>query len=399
MQSIFPLKGAVQHYAWGGTDFIPELLNLKNTDLKPFAELWLGAHPKGPSLVETKEGQISLKDFIESNSKEYLSAGLIEKFGQNLPFLLKILDVKKMLSIQVHPSKKAAEKGFAAEQEKGVPVDAFNRNFRDTNHKPELMWALTDFWLLHGFRKEEEIETILQSIKEFTGLLEVFRKKKSIAVLYQYIMEMPQSKVNEILEPLKERLASVKAMGLLDKNHPDFWAQRAFEDFTKEGNYDRGVFSIYLLNLVFLKKGEVIFQDSGILHAYLEGVNVELMANSDNVLRGGLTPKYIDVPELMKHLHFESVVPNILTPTSSDGMEWLVKTPAPDFELSAIELTDGQKYSRKVTQSPEIYLILEGKFELKDNLSFSKGEAFFVPAASEFEMTGQGFVFKASVPY
>lgn len=398
MQSVYPLKGVVQHYAWGGAEFIPELLKISNPEKQPFGELWLGTHQKGPAIITSGDEKATLTDLISSSPENCLNEQVVKYFGNQLPYLLKILDVKKMLSIQVHPNKKAAEKGFAAEEASGPARDAFNRNFRDDNHKPELMWALTDFWLLHGFRSKEAITEILNNIPEFASLKSVFEPDQDIAALYQYVMELPQVEVNEMLEPLKQRLEVAEREGKLDKHHPDFWANRAFKDFTTEEGYDRGMFSVYFLNLVYLKKGEAIFQDSGILHAYLEGANVELMANSDNVLRGGLTPKYVDVPELMKHVHFKSIVPNISKPMPLSPVRSVVKTPAPDFELSCIELSDDQFYSRQQGNGPEIYIVMEGKITVDGTHEFSKGESFFVPDVAEIKVSGNGIVFCAGVP-
>jgi mannose-6-phosphate isomerase len=211
-------------------------------------------------------------------------------------------------------------------------------------------------------------------------------------------MEMPQQQVNEILEPLKNRLDQHNQKGLLKKDNPDFWAHRAFHDFTTDNNYDRGIFSVYLLNLVFVKPGEIVFQDAGILHAYLEGVNIELMANSDNVLRGGLTPKYVDVPELMKHVRFEPVVPQILNPVQDGGVRSRVETPAPDFQLSYLKFESDQKYQRPPNSGPEIYLVSAGEIKVDGGHSFRKGEAFFVPDFASLKMEGQGEVFCAGVP-
>ena len=396
MQSIYPLKGVVQDYAWGGFDFIPKLMGKENIQQNPWAELWLGAHPKGVSEIKVDEKWVRLDDFIQKDPLATLGKKSIQHLGENLPFLFKILDVRKMLSIQVHPNKKAAQEGFEKENKANIPLTAFHRNFRDTNHKPELMYALTDFWLLHGFKNKKEITEILNTIQEFNTLKDFFDKKESIADLYQHIMQLSQNQINTLLNPLQKRLSLSNKKGLLKKENPNFWANRAFQDFTQNDNYDRGIFSIYFLNLVFLKKGESIFQDSGILHAYLEGVNVELMANSDNVLRGGLTPKHIDVPELMKHVHFKAVSPEIINTNPISPVESTLKTTAPDFELAKISLKSKQKYIRSKGRGPEIYLIMEGTIK-GEGLSFNKGESFFTPDNAHFELTGNGILFRATI--
>jgi mannose-6-phosphate isomerase len=398
MQNVFRLKGVIQNYAWGGKTYIADLLDISPEQDKPYAEYWMGTHQKGPSVVEADGRWLPLPELIAQDRARMLGKYCMEHFQGKLPYLFKVLDVEKMLSIQVHPSKAAAEIGYYDEEKRGIPIKAFDRNFKDDNHKPELMWAMTDFWLLHGFRNPENIREILWQVPEFISLRTIFETTASIEGLYQHVMEMPQSHVNEILEPLKERLDDQSKKGLLKKANPDFWAHRAFLDFTTDNNYDRGIFSVYLLNLVFVKPGEVVFQDAGILHAYLEGVNMELMANSDNVLRGGLTPKYVDVEELMKHVKFEPVEPRILKPVRENGVRSRVITPAPDFQLSHLKFKAGQKYNRPVNSGPEIYFVTAGKISVEGGFVFRKGEAFFVPDAASVHMEGQGELFCAGVP-
>ena len=399
--AIYKLKGAVQHYAWGGIGFIPDLLNIENNAKEPFAELWMGTHIKGPANILTFKDSLSLKDFIEKAPEEKLGVQVANRFNKQLPFLFKILDVQKMLSIQAHPTKEEAERGFVRENKKGIPVTAANRNYRDANHKPEVMVALTNFWLLHGFKSIEGIKAVL-NIPEFRVLQKHF-KGENIFNLYKTIMEMPQAEVDAILQPLWKRLKPKYEAGQLKKEQADFWAAQAFMDYTFNGHYDRGIFSIYLFNLVNIKKGAGIFQAAGIPHAYLEGVNVELMANSDNVFRGGLTQKHIDVPELLKHLTFEPVSPKILKGTTISPVEKVYKTPAPDFELSQIKLSESAIYKKANCLSAEILIAIEGKGEVKaneKNLDFHKGTIFFVEAHTSYQISTETtcLFFKASVP-
>lgn len=327
MKPIYKLKGVVQHYSWGGTDFIPRLLDVDNKDKKPFAEYWLGAHPAAPAILE--EENRSLQQLIEQEPIQTLGETVASKFG-SLPYLFKILDVRQMLSIQVHPSKAAAEKEFALENEKGVPLSAPDRNYKDDNHKPELMVALSDFWLLHGFKPEEKLKAVLSSVEELKFLLPVF-KEGGYKGLYEEVMTMPQEKVAAVLRPLMEKLLPRYEAGKLQKSSEDFWAARAMLTFCKNDNYDRGIFSIYLFNLLHLTEGEAIYQAAGLPHAYLEGQNVEVMANSDNVLRAGLTDKHVDVPELMKHVVFEATHPQIIG--ASAAAEQSFAAPVEEFLL------------------------------------------------------------------
>lgn len=352
MKGVFSLKGVVKHYDWGGFSFIPALLKQDNGEKKPFAEYWMGTHPLGMAEIEFEKG----------------AKGGLDALAGQLPYLLKVLDVKNMLSIQVHPSKKDAEREFARENEAGIPVTAAHRNYKDANHKPEMMVALTDFWLLHGFRLEAELEQVLRTVPEFSGLLPVYLEG-GYAALYKTVMEMPAEEVFRTLDPLLKRIIPAYEEGRLDKSGADFWAARAALTYNHDEHADRGIFSIYFFNIVALKKGEGIFQDAGLPHAYLEGVNVELMASSDNVLRGGLTPKHIDVPELLKHVQCSATIPRILRPEPAGESELLFDTPVTDFRLSMFELKAGETVSF-TPDGVEILLLTQGMAELdtEDNL-------------------------------
>lgn len=380
MKSIYKLKGKVQNYAWGGKNFIPKLINYNNTENLTCAEYWMGAHPSASSILENGSEEILLKDLIDKYPTEILTEKVFKEFGE-LPYLYKILDVNDMLSIQVHPSKVEAIKGFEREELEGIDIKASNRNYKDKNHKPEIMIALGEFWLLHGFMSLNKIEQQLNNIKEFNVLLPLF-KSEGLKGLYKFLMELSQKEVDEILKPLIEKELYNKANNLLTKDMPGWWASKLFSNNIdiEIKNIDRGVFSIYLFNIVGLKKGEGIFQAAGVPHAYLEGQNVELMANSDNVLRGGLTPKHIDVPELMKHTIFEPIEPLILKGEDLDKLEKSYPCPVPDFAISKIELQAGLNYN-SLSTSPQIILALDGNCVVSannENIFIKSGEAFFI---------------------
>jgi len=399
---IFKLRGRVQHYTWGGMDFIPALLHLPNTDKKPFAEYWMGAHDNVPAEVILPDGsQQPLNAFVKQDAATALGAAVHQRFGR-LPYLLKVLDVKDMLSIQVHPTKKAAESAFAAENMKGTPLTAPNRNYKDDNHKPELMLALSDFWLLHGFKSPQALVTILMQTPELQFLVPLFDNKNYHA-LYETVMTMDQQEVDERLQPLLDRIVPLYEKGFLNRSQEDFWAARAAKTFCEPNKLDRGIFSVYLFNLVNLKPGEAIFQDAGIPHAYLEGQNMEIMANSDNVLRGGLTNKHIDVPELMHHTKFEEVIPDILKGTAGAVPgETIFPTPAADFELRRLVLQPGAPVSLTATTA-EIFFVYEGAVKAADGnneISLNKGEAMLTTAGAAFALqaTQDAVVFRATVP-
>lgn len=396
MQSIYQLKGKLQHYSWGGYDFIPELLHTWNEKDLPVAEYWLGAHPAHSSTLEADGEPLSLFDFIEKNKEKVLGKRAAQNFD-GLPYLFKVLDVRQMLSIQVHPSKEAAEAGFKKENILGIELSAPNRNYKDRNSKPEQMIALSDFWLLHGFRPENELKKILLSIPEFKSLNNVFIQS-GYKGLYQTVMRYSNDEVNATLKPLADRIVPLYKENKLVKSDENFWAARAIESFCKNDIYDRGIFSIYFLNLVYLKKGEGIFQPDGLPHAYLEGQNVEVMANSDNVLRAGLTDKYIDVEELMSQVQFVPTHPKILNPINDAGLY-----PAPVEEFSLYQHTMVCSDARIVTDSAEIIFIYEGEMTIKGNegtLYGSKGESFFIVAGTDASLAVETncTFFRVSVP-
>ena len=390
---LYPLQGAVQHYAWGGYNYIPQLLGINNPDSQPFAELWMGTHHRGAAKLKVDKEEVKLADWIEQHPEGLGGKG--RHFGK-LPFLFKVLDVKEMLSIQSHPNKAQAEVGFQKENELGIPLDARHRIFKDDNHKPEVMVALTDFWLLHGFKSVEALGEVLNFIPAFHPLQAHF-SGKDIFALYKAVMELPQESVDEMLAPLQVALSK----GDFSKNEPQYWAKKAFETHQLEGgHYDRGIFSIFFFNLVYLKAGQGIYQGAGIPHAYLEGVNVELMANSDNVFRGGLTPKHIDVPELLKHLIFDPVVPKILEGEHIADFELAYKTPAPDFQLNRISLKAGEVYEQQGSDVPQILIVLEGTAIDNTEKKWNKGASCFAPAGANYKLKAaeDSLIFKACLP-
>jgi mannose-6-phosphate isomerase len=372
MKSMYKIEGVVQPYSWGGTDFIPQLINKKNEEQKPFAEYWLGTHPAAPAML-TKEN-LSLQELIASHPKETLGESVAAKFG-SLPYLFKILDVKGMLSIQVHPSKAVAEEEYEKENEKGIPLTAPDRNYKDKNHKPELMVALSDFYLLHGFKPVEKLSAVLNRKEELKFLLPVFQQG-GYKALYEEVMTMPQEKVDEVLRPLLNKIIPLYKEGALQKADEDFWAARAALAFCKNNSIDRGIFSIYFFNVLHLKEGEAIYQAAGLPHAYLEGQNVEVMAASDNVLRAGLTDKHVDVPELMRRVNFEATHPNIIPATNY--FEQSFAAPVEDFFLLKYTIKESLSLS---PQNGTTVFVYGGSAKASANdeaIDLKRGEALFL---------------------
>jgi mannose-6-phosphate isomerase len=398
MNTAYKLQGIHRHYEWGGNTFIPQLMHVDNAIGKPFAEYWMGAHPSAPAMVETAEGLMALDQMIQENKVAFLGAKTAAQFGA-LPYLFKILDVEKMLSIQVHPSKENAKKGFSKEQQAGVPIDATNRNYKDQNHKPEVMVALSDFWLLHGFMPAIALKERLSSLAPLQILLPEFGQD-DYAGLYSHFMRLDQTATDKILKPLLEIAVHEVAAGKVDKTHPHWWANKYYGGIVPSSNIDKGILSIYILNIVNVPKYQGVFQGAGLLHAYLEGQNIELMANSDNVLRGGLTPKHIDIEELLQHIQFEPTYPSILKGDFTSSNELQFPCPVPDFGLTKITITPGETYTNK-TSSFEMFLVMQGDVQL-DGMDLKPGELAAVKAGAAYHIQQTGsetaVIFKSFVP-
>jgi mannose-6-phosphate isomerase len=396
MKTAYKLHGIHRHYDWGGKLFIPQLMQVQEVKQLPYAEYWMGAHPSAPSMVTTALGDQPLDLLIKQNPKEWLGDKTMQQFG-SLPYLFKVLDVEKMLSIQVHPSKVNAEIGFDLEVAKGIAIDAPTRNYKDRNHKPEVMVALSDFWLLHGFLPPEQLDTRLKDFFYFNPLMDHFRGV-DYQGLYSFFMHLSIEDSDSILKPLMmDAVASVKN-GLVDKSHPHWWANKYYNGVAPTANIDKGIFSIYILNIVHVPKYYGVFQGAGLLHAYLEGQNIELMANSDNVLRGGLTTKHIDIEELLQHVKFVPTYPEILTGEVINEHELVYPCPVPDFGLTKIAIKAGEAYTIK-TDSLTLLLVTEGEVCIND-LVFKTGEVAAIQPtlATSIQAQLSSVLFKSFVP-
>ena len=396
MQKAYKLQGKHRHYDWGGNTFLPNLMGVENVNHLPYAEYWMGAHALAASTIQTTEGEKDLAALIIENPAKWLGKEVATKF-EALPYLYKILDVRDMLSIQVHPSKENAVIGFKAEDAKGIAIDAAHRNYKDQNHKPEVMVALSDFWLLHGFLAPALLEKRLNSYTYIKPLMNEF-KGGNYKNLYAYFMQLPMEATDAILKPLLEEAAKVVANGTVTKNDPHWWAHKYYADGIPSKNIDKGIFSIYILNIVNIPKYKGIFQGAGILHAYLEGQNIELMANSDNVLRGGLTPKHVDVKELIQHVNFVPTSPFILKGDKLTDHEINYACPVPDFGLTKIALNKGEVYTIS-SYSLELLLVMDGEI-IVENIAYKAGDtALLTPNAKlSIKAKSPALLFKAYVP-
>jgi len=400
MDRIRLLKNVVQEYAWGSYTAIPELLGRDAPAGRPQAELWMGAHPKAPSMVKCDGVWRSLLELISENPKDILGEKVAEKFDNRLPYLFKVLAAAKPLSIQAHPSRIQAKQGFDRENRLKIPLDAYHRNYKDDNHKPECICALTDFWALNGFRKISDILSLMEKIcppglKTPLDLLREQPDAMGLKKFFQALMTMDGKAQAEIIADAIEKVED------LEDYHP---AYQWMIDLHKEYPKDIGVFSPILLNLVCLKPGEAMFLQAGELHAYLDGTAIELMANSDNVLRGGLTPKYIDVQELLNVLNFEEREINILFTGEIDECEFAYETPAEEFFLSVISVTEEIGYHSADRRSVEIILCTDGRATITDlgkneKVFVEQGKSIVIPSVVEtYRIEGNATFYKASVP-
>lgn len=348
MNTLMPISGRVQAYQWGGFDYLPQLLQYTNTEQQPQAEYWLGVHPAAPAQVQTPTGDKAMADVLEDHNCK-------------LDFLFKILDVREMLSIQVHPTREQAAQGFYRENEQGIAANAKNRNYKDINHKPELMVALSEFWLLHGFKTEAEIATSLASKNYLAPMLERLNQN-GLRAAFELALDSDNPVIKEVNRNLQLDFNGKDAV--VDKNHIEFWIQRWLDTNPQSV---KGLLTLYFLNLVKLAPGDALYQPAGLLHAYLEGQNVELMANSDNVLRAGLTPKHIDVAELLKIGNITSTAPKdyLIQPQRLPNGERRFPTPFEEFELSELHSARSERVCWR-SSTVEILMCLRGEAKVSN---------------------------------
>ncbi|WP_373817817.1 mannose-6-phosphate isomerase, class I [Glaesserella sp.] len=399
---IFKLVGKYQHYDWGGSSFIPNWLKLENPENKPYAEYWLGAHRSAPSLVEIDGNWVDLDKVID-NAPELLGENARQKFGDELPYLLKVLDVKLPLSIQLHPTKAEAELGFERENQLGIALNAPNRTYKDRNHKPEMMIALSDSWLLHGFRSLSGMKEALSkhdSLKPLASAIDA----KGLPDVYAEIMQASQEQLAAWLLPVIETKQEAYQEGKLKLDDPDYWVLYAIESMNiPQNKLDAGLLCFYLFNIVNVKKGEGIYQGAGLPHAYLRGQNIELMAASDNVIRGGLTPKYIDIPALLNSIDYREVTPKLIPEYDGEEALHLYPTPeAKDFAMQRFEFKPFDEEEVAAT-SASILLVMAGSLYIdlgEDSLHLQQGESAFITAGSKADIIGEtdGYAIIATLP-
>jgi mannose-6-phosphate isomerase len=395
--SVYPLTGVIRPYAWGSRTAIAELQGRPAPTEAPEAELWLGAHPGDPSVVTVKDAPVSLEALISGDPVGQLGAKVTEAFGPRLPFLLKVLAADAPLSLQAHPDSQYARASYARQE----ADPALPRNYTDPHHKPEMLVALTPFEALCGFRSPSTSADVLSSF--------------GIPALHPVVTALRagdlRTAVHTLLTwPPDDRPALIDAVVAATRGEGPAASAAETSDFSLAADLaahypgDPGVLVALLLNHVHLAPGEAIWMPAGNLHAYLRGAGVELMAASDNVLRGGLTPKRVDVDELLQVLRFEVLDDPILpsTQVAPGVLTWHV--PVPDFALFRLDL-DGTRPPVEVPASgPRIILSTQGDVFVGESVDgtpveIGRGEAAYAPAdAGPIKVAGTGQVFVATVP-
>ena len=365
------LDNPIQEYAWGSHTVLAGFLGRPAPTEEPQAELWIGAHPAAPSRLRSGR---TLGDLIDADPEGTLGPASVAAFGPRLPFLLKVLAVAEPLSLQVHPDRAQAERGFAAEQKSaGDPA----RNYKDSWPKPEILCALTDFHALCGLRDPAESAGLVGRIPALAPVaaqLAAGDLRGAVEALLTW--SYPKDVVAEAGAVAPEPYASLAA------RNPG----------------DMGVIVAMLLNEVRLSPGQALYVPPGRPHAYLGGTGVELMAGSDNVLRAGLTPKHVDVPELLSVASFEPSPPGVVEPERHGGEE-VYRTPAPEFRLSRLDAAQAPVLP---ATGPQLLLCTEGSVRLRrdgEESALGRGEAVFAGhRGGPVEVTGAGTVYRASLP-
>jgi len=397
---ISPLKNPVQEYAWGSKTAIQSLLGKSESTGNRMAELWMGAHQKAPSKVLIDGEWKPLNKVIETSPESILGRRVAKAFSGKLPFLFKVVAAAEPLSIQAHPNLEQAREGYSRENLLRIPLDSPDRNYKDANHKPEILCALGPFQGLMGFRKTEEILELFDEVSSpsLFNELEFLRQSPNSKGLRRFFASLLS------MDKKRQRLVVSEAVGIAEKRAQQ---EPMFHWMVKlNGAYpgDVGVFSPIILNLVELDPGEAIYVPARELHAYLGGMGIELMANSDNVLRGGLTLKHVDVPELLKIVSFESRSVEKIGSLRKGTFESIYPTPSREFVLCAISLNKGGIFTSPDNRSVEILICIDGKAEIKDlgnneALPLLKGSSVIVPAGvAGYRIEGNALLYKASVP-
>ena len=393
---IHKLTGSIQNYAWGSLSMLGQFQHRPTPTAAPEAELWFGDHPLAPSVVEIDGQKRRFDTFLKEHALEELGANVVHSFGR-LPFLLKVLAVEQPLSIQVHPSAAQAKEGFERERALGIAVDDKRANYRDDWPKPELLCPLTPFDALCGFKPIEEVVALLQALggECFGNSAKALANEPNADGLRQLTTGWLNATGTERTRLLASGLEAC-SKSLSHRNGVADSARFALE-LAERYPGDMGAFVALLLKRWLLQPGEGLFVPAGVMHAYLKGFAVEVMASSDNVLRGGLTPKHVDVLELLNLVNFSAVPLSLTTLEKRGPLETVYTSESRQFCFSTLEVSAHRTYCARSRIGPEMALCLDGAIELvgagEQRLRLSKGECGWISAKEDvYCITGTGRV-------
>lgn len=393
------MRNKIRPYAWGSRTAIADLLGQPSPAAHPQAELWMGAHPDDPSILVGDDGERSLLDEVRADPSGTLGASVVSEFGDRFPFLLKVLAAAEPLSLQAHPSADLARRGFDAEEEAGIARSDPNRNYTDPWPKPEMICALTELHALCGFAEPEHTVALIEELgvpelRHYLGLLAGQPDAEGTRALFSTLITLPPNAIAQVLDAvLTACVAKVR-----EATSPFLPHYRTALELAERYPGDAGVLASLMLNRVTLQPGQALYLHSGNLHAYLSGTGVEIMGNSDNVLRGGLTPKHVDVPELMRVLDFTPGPVEVLGGDAADADEIVYVTPPREFRLT--RLTIGSEPRDLTHAGPQILLVTEGSVAVESadrRLAVVRGQSVWIPASErDVRVSGAGQVFRAT---
>ncbi|MEZ3160031.1 mannose-6-phosphate isomerase, class I [Microbacterium sp. BWT-B31] len=375
---LVPITNLPRDYAWGSTSLIAGLEGREPTR-SPEAEVWFGDHPGSPARLP--DGRTLDRWLTEE--------GAAVGAPVRLPYLLKLLAAASPLSIQAHPSKAQAVAGYAREEAAGIPRDAAHRTYRDDNHKPELIVAVSDtFVALAGLRELGATGRLLRGLGE-----------AGTAVADRLDASTPRDVIAWLLSGQAAAEVDGVISEALEARSDEFAAELSLlRRFGGAFPHDPGLVVALLMNLVTLRRGEALFVDAGVLHAYVEGLGVEIMAASDNVVRGGLTPKHVDVAGLLEVVDGDPAPPPLLVPEQVAANVDRYAPPVPDFALLRVQV-DGEPVSVPL-DGAAIVLAVSGSVSVSegtpgDVVALTPGKAGFAAGAARISLTGEGEVFVA----
>lgn len=393
------LEPARQRYAWGSTSAIPALLG-RADDGAPWAEAWYGSHPAGPARVA--EGGV-LSELIDAEPERLLGEDIIWRFGRRLPFLLKLIAPEQPLSLQVHPSQAQAAEGYALEDEAGIALDHPCRNYKDTNHKPEMVLALTRFQAVAGFRAPRRAVEVLAGLdsplaRRMRRTLRLNPTRYGIRQIFSDVVSAATRPSPQEIDALVTEIAARFEAGTSPSLRVDSNVVKMADTFPG----DPGIAAALLLNPVTLQPGEALFVPAGSVHAYISGLGVEVMASSDNVLRAGLSAKHIDVPEMLACVDYVAAPPVRPAPEYLSRATRAYYAPVDDFELMVTTVVAADGRLPVPGRGPRILLAVEGAMTLVtqvDTQTLAQGEAVFVGADERsLSVEGEGTLVQADVP-